>query len=386
MESTEMIKLPDFLANWPWKRELSPHYEMVKTETDSWVRSFGFFKDAKSQDAFDRVQTPRLAALAYLHMNKDQLRMASDFIALLYVYDEYTDVADEQEAQSLGQIVLDAMYNPDKSRPAGENPVGELARQFWTRAIPHLSQTSQEHFLATFEKYVDSVVVQTRERRSGNERLLSFDEYWVIRQWNSACPACFALAELDLYMPDAVYRHPMLEKLRMIAVQMIVASNDVYSYNVEVLRGMGLFNLVTIIMYEHGLESTEQAIAWIDEWNGQLLVEFLDIRDKIIQGEVTTREESRSEEALRQVKQYVDILGCWVRANEEWNFESHRYLGTDGPRVRRERTLAMMPKVDINPKVLMGYGPCNDGTNSERIRQLMDETAVAGMQITTKTF
>ncbi|KAM7192202.1 terpenoid synthase [Rhypophila sp. PSN 637] len=371
MESTEMIKLPDFLANWPWKRELSPHYKIVKAETDAWVRTFGFFKDAKSQDAFDRVQT-------------HQLRMASDFIALLYVYDEYTDVADEQEAQRLDQIVLDAMHNPDKSRPAGENPLGEQARQFWTRAIPHLSQTSQGHFLVTFEKYVDSVVVQTRDRRSGNERLLSFDEYWVIRQWNSACPACFALAELDLDMPDAVYRHPMLERLRMIAVQMIVASNDVYSYNVEVLRGMGLFNLVTIIMYEHGLESTKQAIAWIDEWNGELLVEFLDIRDKIMGGEVTARE-SWSEETLRQVKQYIGILGCWVRANEEWNFESHRYLGTDGPRVRRERTLAMMPEIEINPKVLVGCGPGN-GNDSKRIRQLMDETAVAGMQITTKTF
>ncbi|KAM7197447.1 terpenoid synthase [Naviculisporaceae sp. PSN 640] len=373
MEALELINLPDFLANWPWKRALSPHHDVVKAETDAWVRSFGFFKDAKSQDAFDRVET-------------HQLRMASDFIALLYVYDEFTDVADEGEAQRLDKIVLDAMHNPAKARPIGENPLGELARQFWSQAIPHLSATSQAHFLDTFEKYVDSVVVQTRDRRSGNEQLLSFDEYWVIRQWNSACPACFALGELELDMPDAVYRHPMLERMRFIAVQMIVASNDVYSYNVEVLRGMGLFNLVTIIMYEHGLETTKQAIAWIDDWNEKLLVEFLEIKDEI--SEVSARE-SWSEDTLQQVFKYVEILGCWVRANEEWNFESHRYLGTDGPRVRRERTLAMMPKVDIISQVSVGNNECGGAPARDetgRIRQLMDETAVAGMQITTKTF
>lgn len=43
-------------------------------------------------------------------------------------------------------------------------------------------------------------------------------------------------------------------------------SQDVYSYNAEVLHGMGFFNLVTIIMYEHGLETVKQAIARRVEW------------------------------------------------------------------------------------------------------------------------
>ena len=48
---------------------------------------------------------------------------------LFFVIDEYTDVEDERAVQGMVNIVIDAMNNPQKPRPEGENILGEIARQ-----------------------------------------------------------------------------------------------------------------------------------------------------------------------------------------------------------------------------------------------------------------
>ena len=50
-------------------------------------------------------------------------------MGLTLVIDEYTDVENEEVAQGMVDIVIDAMNNPQKPRPEGENILGEIARQ-----------------------------------------------------------------------------------------------------------------------------------------------------------------------------------------------------------------------------------------------------------------
>jgi hypothetical protein len=55
MPALPQLCLPDPLAQWPWERELNPHYEQVKPASEAWVRSFQFL-DVKSQKSFDRCK------------------------------------------------------------------------------------------------------------------------------------------------------------------------------------------------------------------------------------------------------------------------------------------------------------------------------------------
>jgi Delta6-protoilludene synthase len=48
---------------------------------------------------------------------------------LFFVIDEYSDVADGNGARVYADIVMDAIRNPHKPRPAGEWVGGEVARQ-----------------------------------------------------------------------------------------------------------------------------------------------------------------------------------------------------------------------------------------------------------------
>jgi hypothetical protein len=48
---------------------------------------------------------------------------------LFFVYDEYTDVMNTDDAWKVAQIVMDAFRHPSIPRPSGEHFLGELARQ-----------------------------------------------------------------------------------------------------------------------------------------------------------------------------------------------------------------------------------------------------------------
>ena len=44
------------------------------------------------------------------------------------------------------------------------------------------------------------------------------------------------------------------------------------------------------------------------------------------------------------IVKYVDGLGSWVRANDQWNFEGERYFGKRGPEIFKNRWVTLMPK------------------------------------------
>jgi len=48
------------------------------------------------------------------------------------------------------------------------------------------------------------------------------------------------------------------------------------------------------------------------------------------------------------LKEYVDLVGNWTRANCTWNFETRRYFGDKGLDVQQKRWVPLLPRV-VNP-------------------------------------
>jgi len=49
-EQQRILYIPDTLATWPWRREISPHYEEVKAASRAWVEKYAhFFKRGLEQ-------------------------------------------------------------------------------------------------------------------------------------------------------------------------------------------------------------------------------------------------------------------------------------------------------------------------------------------------
>ncbi|KAK0707897.1 terpenoid synthase [Lasiosphaeris hirsuta] len=329
----ELVNVPDLLRAWPWERNLNEHYEEAKAASLEWFTGFQAF-DPKSQDAFNRCDFAKLAMLAYRYGDIARCRTSTDLMTLFYAFDEYTDVEDEFVTRYMADILMDGLRNPDKARPQGECFLGEIARQFWALGRKTSSAMAERHLIESMQLYVDGVVLQSEDRT--HDRLRTVDSYWALRRHTSGCLPSFALVELELDMPEEIYRHPLLERMRDCALYIISAGNDLYSYPVERARGHALHNLVTVVMHQMDV-GPQEAADWIGAWSDSIVRDFLECRARL---------PSWGVEVDIQVKQYVDGLAYWVRGNDDWSFESQRYFGTTGEAVRRTREVFMPPRVD----------------------------------------
>ncbi|KAJ3499433.1 hypothetical protein NLG97_g326 [Lecanicillium saksenae] len=275
------------------------------------------------------------------HFSPDRSRTGSDLMNVFWIFDEYTDVEEEDGVTEMGEILMDGLLHPEKPRPSEECPLGEMARQFWALGRQTSSSMAERHLLEDMQHYVNGVIQEAQDR--GHNRVRSSEEYWRIRRAASGCYPTFTLIELELDFPEEVYRHPALEKLRECAMYSIVVVNDIFSYNIERARGHGLHNLVTVIMFERDL-SPAAAVNWIVEWHERAAVqEFITVRARL---------PSWNPHIDSQVAKYVNGLGYW---------------SVD---IRKTREVVMLPRVHPN------------SSRSASNRKDVDEKhSVAAMQI-----
>lgn len=114
-----------------------------------------------------------------------------------------------------------------------------------------------------------------------------------------------------------------------------IVDQDICSYNIEQARGDDLHNMVTVVMHQNDTD-VNGAMTWIGEFHDRLAKSFLLTKDRL---------PSWGEPIDSQVARYVHGLGNWVRANDQWSFESQRYFGTKGLDILNHRVVKMLPKV-----------------------------------------
>ncbi|GBE81078.1 terpenoid synthase [Sparassis latifolia] len=327
------FRLPDTLATWPWPREINPYYDEVMAESSEWFRSFHAFSE-KAQRAFDLCDFSRLASLAYPALTREQLRTGCDLMNVFFVFDEYTDNEPVDVVKQIAEISMDALRNPHKARPAGENVVGEITRQYWERGILTATPTAQRRFIGTWERFTASVIRQAEDRSQNHIRTIP--EYLALRRYTIGGEPSYAMLELGLNIPDEAFYHPTMVELTWVVTDMIIVGNDIFSYNKEQAAGDDMHNIVTIAMNDLQTD-IYGAMEWIDGFHRELVERFFDLWAKL-------QELSWGPEVDQEVPEYARGLAGWVRANDCWSFESGRYFGTKGLDIQKHRMVTLLPK------------------------------------------
>ncbi|KAB5518870.1 terpenoid synthase [Coniochaeta sp. 2T2.1] len=333
MAHAHSIVLPNMLATWKWPRCINPHYDEVKRASGAWLAGFGAFSP-KAQQAFDRCDFSRLASLAYPRLAKEHLRTGCDLMNLFFVIDEYTDVATESEAREMARIIMDAIHNPCQLRPEGEWVGGEIARQFWALASQTMGDTASRRFTATFDDYLNSVVTQAADR--GTKRVRNIQSYLALRCRTVGAYPSFAIMEAGLSIPDSVMNLPIVVELTNVVTEMLCIGNDQISYNKEQACG-DEHNIVNIVMNQLNLDA-QGALNWVAGYHAALENHFNAAYSSLPRFGGPLDLEFQS---------YVDGLGNWPRANDQWSYESARYFGNRGLEIMKTRTLHLLPKAEV---------------------------------------
>ncbi|KAH9171705.1 terpenoid synthase [Lactarius sanguifluus] len=213
------------------------------------------------------------------------LRTSCDF-----VFDEYTGVGREEEVQVMANIGMDALRNPHKPRPKGEWAGGEITRH----------AQAQKRFIETFDAYPQAVVQEAADR--AHKHVRNIQNYLANRRDTTASKPCLAFLEFDMDLPDEAVHHTIIEELYIF--------NDIASYNLEQI---GVY-----------------------DYHKELEAKFMDLYENKIP--------QFGEPVNTELAQYVEGLGNWARAGDQWGFESERYLGKNGPEIGITRCVTLLPK------------------------------------------
>ncbi|CAA7262784.1 unnamed protein product [Cyclocybe aegerita] len=341
------IILPDILQTWAYARLLNPHYDGAKLESSLWIHPLvAKLFDQKGQKAFQNDYTSLLASLMYSHQGKVPSRRC-DMMNLFFVYDEYTDVVSPEIAHRLSKIVVDAMKNSDEMSPCGEHPIGDKAKEFWRLATTLLPATGsnsdvcKSRFINLTEEYLNAVTVEARDRNEGT--IHSVKEYLTMRRATSGAGLMLALIEFELDLPKAVLEHKFVQALEEIYTRTRVSS------------GQANHNLITVVMHENPGLSLQGAFDWLGSYaagvvecfqtNVRNLPSFCDVEGPACESVDGTLQE--------RVDKYISGLGQAVRAEDDWAFETTRYYGEDGPKVRETRVLVIRPVKRITRRHLL---------------------------------
>ncbi|KAF7372856.1 Terpene cyclase [Mycena sanguinolenta] len=335
--STEFV-LPNTMANWPWLRRINPHFETVKAESEAWFRTFNAFSP-KAKKVLEKSDFCLLASLAYPALDKQRLRTGCDLMMLFFAFDEYTDVLPAPEVRRYADIVMDALKNPNKPRPEGEHVVGEVARQFWALGIQSATPLAQKHFLETFEDYIYSVVDEASDR--DDKRIPGSEEY--IHEPPKAHHWSFAALLLISYYSI------MHVVLVLVNCALTPPIQDICSYKKELAQGddtvchmhflqvrllskllfLTQHNIITVIVHERTTDLSG-AMEWVATRRKALASQFIALYKKVPWDDVDA-----------QVREYVEGIANWPRANDSWIFESGRYFGSEGLKVQRDRKVVL---------------------------------------------
>ena len=160
-----------------------------------------------------------------------------------FIYDEYTDIADEHAASTMAQSVLNVMKNPGAELDASDHLLANMTKEyasfdklcrtcgftifhrFCVRSATHapLSSPCFRRFLETSEAYLHAVTGEARNRASSYTP--SFQEYMPFRRDTCGARPTLVLTEFGLDLPEYVTSHPVISALMEDAVDLIIFVN-----------------------------------------------------------------------------------------------------------------------------------------------------------------
>lgn len=101
--------------------------------------------------------------------------------------------------------------------------------------------------------------------------------------------------------------------------------------------------MVTVVMHERDID-VQGAMDYIGGLHDRLVKSFLLAKDRL---------PTWGEPIDSQVARYVHGLGNWVRANDQWSFESQRYFGIKGLDIMNHRRVEMLPKLRATEGIII---------------------------------
>jgi hypothetical protein len=297
----------------PWP--LSEHFAPVTKETDDWVRDF---KITYSQECYKRyllVGCGCCASYVYPSASKTVVRLGSDIIAWLFIFDDYFGEAEQLNSsfqqthffESFRSVVLDGVC------PPGANEFHFSLLDIVNRSAAYFGNAWRTAFCDSLFYYFDGCRKEFEFRK--DRKSAKYADYRVYRERSIGVFPTFEFVDCNLVGKDCPGDRvkPHFTRARSLAAIICSEVNDMVSFSKERYDN-DPNNLVHVLMNEHKIaadDAFDMAIATHD----RDLSDFHSVVSAAQHSEVYGQDEKVY---LLRLQDFV--LGCYP-----WHMSSIRY-------------------------------------------------------------
>jgi hypothetical protein len=310
----ESIVLPELHC--PFAPIINMHVEAVHQHTLEWVSRFELVATEASWQRFRAAKFAWLAARAYPTASMEALKLVAEWNIWLFIHDDQCDEA------GLGRQpeALAALY--DKLRPIvrGAEPAAGCERivlalhDLIGRMQARASKAWLERFAHSVDDYFAACIWEAHNCAAG--RVPDIHSYVQMRPFTGALNTDIELIELceHIYLPNEVYAHPDVQRLTLMANNVVCWANDIISLEKELRHG-DVHNLVVAIQHECGC-GLQEAVHRARAMHDSEVRAFVDLAERAPW--FGTRIEA-------ELERYLVILRAWMRGNLDWAYDTRRY-------------------------------------------------------------
>ncbi|PSR74574.1 hypothetical protein PHLCEN_2v9751 [Hermanssonia centrifuga] len=298
-------QLPDLVALCGETFELrtNNHCRNATLASQKWAGEYGLLnEDEGRKAAYSGLQVGLLAALCFPTCDLPQLRLATDFLTLLFLWNDDTLSLESHE------IALESI---------------------WLR----LRRTTSEDWQARFQTGLLARSTARTARKDHPDK--SVESYMRSKREASGLVLAFDLIEYagGLHIPEEVLISPPMRQLKQDALDVITLLQDMVSYNFQQANDDD-DNIVAILMSQRSLplQTAIQATASLAR---KALQSFLEQERLLRSSDVNIDVNIRT---------YVQGLRDWIIGYAHWIYETERYFKDNGEDVRAFGWVFLLPK------------------------------------------
>jgi hypothetical protein len=319
----DVIRIPTIYC--PFPSHMSPYAQAVHEHSLTWATHFRLIRGESARRRFLNSNFAWLTARAYSTAALEDMQLLNDWMIWLFMFDDQFDDGLPgkrlPEIQSTVREYIDICKRPDVITHQG--PAAEALCDLYRRTLPQMAPAWRKRFIRHFIQYLETYNWTARNHLQG--RVPDINAYLENRHHSGGMTVSIDLIELagHLCLPEELLASRPFNRLSRATNAVVCWSNDMVSLAKERARG-DVNNLVVIFQQTYHLP-LQEAIEQVNE---------------MVTAEVRLFE--RIERCLpsfepgplaNDVREYLDGLKSWMRANLDWSAETHRYLRVEETQV-----------------------------------------------------
>lgn len=297
---------------YPFPLVVNPHANMIEDQMNRWIAGYRFC-GPDFKERLRRANLGFLAACFWPQAPYDRLIPLARWLLWTLIYDDFWGA----------NTVSELCYSRDRHLAilggavpvAGDHEI--LAALFRCREelLPFITPQWLERFTQEHEDYLEAIILERAHSHRADVVYMPLQQYIPFRRAISLVGAAANLSEveLDFILPDPVVTHPFFQRLRILVIDLICWSNDLFSVQKD-LRTNEATNLVLVIREEQQC-TLEEAYELAVQLHDRSLDELVQLSGAVPNVGVCQEQAGR----------FVNNMGLMVRGHLFWYTKNTRY-------------------------------------------------------------